>query len=299
MQFILADTIIDMEKNSDLNQKLELIKQKEDEIKYSTIYENQIVILYENYVFTISEDLKIISVTEEGQANIDLDIEKKYYTAHVVATISGLNIENLTIESIQKEGEEIPGNEANFDFDKPGEYKIIIKLSNGTKVEKLIEMEEISQFDLFDYCSKTGKSLSYFGLKSSWSNSERKTFALWNVGAGKWNGSGNYSGTFTIAATSIKEIILFNNVYANFMLQADGSATIYGRIVVNYTDGTNSSKNTATRTKGAVGQYVSYPAEVSVNKDKIISSIQFIIAGTDKGSAGAQGYIKEILLRNV
>ena len=119
------------------------------------------------------------------------------------------------------------------------------------------------------------------------------------MGAGHWSGMGSFSGTFTLSASSLKEIISYNNVYVKFMLQADGNATIYGRVVVNYTDGTNNYKDTSTRTKGEIGQYYPYYAEVSVNKDKVVSSIQFILAGYDGDAAGSQGYVNQILLRTV
>ena len=300
MYTILSDTIMDTKKDSDINQKLELIKQKEEEIKDSTVYKDQMFLLYEDYIFTVSEDLQIVNVTEKEEVNIDLEVEKTYYTAKIKANIVGLNVENLTIESIQKEGDkEIQGAEGSYEFERAGEYKIIVKLSNGRKVEKIINMEKITEFDVFDYCSKTGKSISNFGLKSSWSNSQRQTFNLSDMGAGHWSGMGSFSGTFTLSASSLKEIISYNNVYVKFMLQADGNATIYGRVVVNYTDGTNNYKDTSTRTKGEIGQYYPYYAEVSVNKDKVVSSIQFILAGYDGDAAGSQGYVNQILLRTV
>ena len=104
MYTILSDTIMDTKKDSDINQKLELIKQKEEGIKDSTVYKDQMFLLYEDYIFTVSEDLQIVNVTEKEEVNIDLEVEKTYYTAKIKANIVGLNVEKLTIESIQKEG---------------------------------------------------------------------------------------------------------------------------------------------------------------------------------------------------
>ena len=53
MYTILSDTIMDTKKDSDINQKLELIKQKEEEIKDSTVYKDQMFLLYEDYIFTM------------------------------------------------------------------------------------------------------------------------------------------------------------------------------------------------------------------------------------------------------
>ena len=301
MYVTLTETALNVNLDSNINEKLEIIKQKEPEIKDSAIYKGEMFLLYEGFIFTVTENLEIINVVEKEEVNVELEIEKTYYNAKIKAKIVGLNVDNVSVTSIQKEGDkEIQGAEGTYEFDQAKEYKIIVKLSNGRKVEKIINMDKITEFDVFDYCSKTKKSLESFGMTKWWNNSNHEItkFVVGFLAAGHGAGEGYFSANFSIPATCLKEIISYNNVFVRFNFETDGKATIQGKVIINYTDGTNNSSNTKTMTGHCLGHNTPYDIEVNVDKKKIVKSIDFYMDGNDYNNAGCNGYIEKILLRD-
>lgn len=186
----------------------------------------------------------------------------------------------------------------NYQMQNKESYSFSLYFENGSVIKKVIDTDVIHSNifkDLFAEAMENGQSLDEYGFSRSLYNCERSTYTYNDMGAGHWNGRGNYSGSFKIDYDKFKSLNA-KGVYMGCYLQADGNANITGKVVAYYTDGTNTSAQTWTRADGAIGKFDYASTSITFEQDKEVDYLLFYLWGYDGSGAGSQGYVSDILL---
>ncbi|MCI8383579.1 MAG: hypothetical protein HFJ33_01705 [Clostridia bacterium] len=178
-------------------------------------------------------------------------------------------------------------------------FPLVLKVKEEYfQMESNGQIGNVKTFSIFPFLSNANIALQDFGISSRWLNSERKSFANWNFGAGGWSYAwGYWSGWFEFDLNILFKVLKPNKISVDFRLQGDGDGTSTGHINVYGKDGSLAIHNTPTVKNTGVGNFVLRRLEIPIDADSL-SSIVLQIDGND-GVGGCQAYISDVVFSMV
>lgn len=250
-------------------------------------------------------DIKEIT-NEKGEMNTGIEFfykedgKRNYY--RITETGSWIECTSLGLTQIDISGD---GYElSNINFEEVPLVKVYTKQVDSLG-NTLIKQREVAinkaKLDVFNDMRVKGISLDDYGFTASWSNVEEKNFAIGNFQAGHHTDNANWSGTFTWnnpKTYGAKQIYVDFYHYAR---KTQGSASnASSRIIVNYTDGTQETKNNVVTTGTSNSPpEVHCPLMLDLETDKEIRNIQFYLYGYDANYSSSYTRLTNIVLKGI
>lgn len=271
--------------------------ENDEEIVLSDINEVELILEYGNHAYRIDDKIMVtyLGTKENWQSNsyaittdltegITLDNKRKRvqkgesYQANILVE-DGIEISRIEV----KMGEEI----INIDTETKS-----INIEQVTD-NILITAKKLVAIEMFDYMRKNNLTPSNLGITASWSGEETRYFDSSKIAANKSNGSGNFSGNFTLGSNTFSTLGIENFLtsircifYVSASYNNDSSGgNVVGTLKVNYEDGTNATGN-FTKEKVYTSDSGDYPVSVNVDVSKKITNIQISFSGLDRTYGG-------------